>query len=75
MSGVYSKARERIAAMDALAWSIAASATVAEADTERCWSVRGDTRNGTRKGARRSRKGTTIPTVNRRTRGTGYGEG
>ena len=28
MSGVYSKARERIAAMDALAWSIAASASL-----------------------------------------------
>ena len=35
MSGVYSKARERIAAMDALAWSIAASATVAEAERTR----------------------------------------
>lgn len=35
MSGVYSKARERIAAMDALAWSIAASATVAEAERKR----------------------------------------
>ena len=35
MSEVYSKARERIAAMDALAWSIAASATVAEAERKR----------------------------------------
>ena len=35
MSGVYSKARERIAAMDALAWSIAASATVADAERKR----------------------------------------
>ncbi len=35
MSGVYSKARERIAAMDALAWSIAASAAVAESERKR----------------------------------------
>ena len=35
MSGVYSKARERIAAMDALAWSVAASATVADAERKR----------------------------------------
>ena len=35
MSGVYSKARERIAAMDALAWSVAASATVAQAERKR----------------------------------------
>ena len=35
MSGVYSKAMERIAATDALAWSIAASATVAEAERTR----------------------------------------
>ena len=35
MSGVYSKARERIAAMDALAWSVEAAATVAEAERKR----------------------------------------
>ena len=35
MSGVYSKARERIAAMDALAWSVSAAATVAEAERTR----------------------------------------
>ena len=32
MSGVYSKARERIAAMDALAWTFASAATVAETE-------------------------------------------
>ena len=35
MSGVYSKARERIAAMDAWAWSVAAAATVANAERTR----------------------------------------
>lgn len=35
MSGVYSKARERIADMDALAWSVASAAAVAEAERKR----------------------------------------
>lgn len=35
MSVVYSKARERIAAMDALAWSVASAATVADAERKR----------------------------------------
>lgn len=35
MSGVYSKARERIAAMDALAWTFASAATVAETERKR----------------------------------------
>ena len=35
MSGVYSKARERIAATDALAWSVAGAKAVADAERKR----------------------------------------